>query len=117
VSRFHTQELLRGLIDPLLLFLIDIASLPVYGYQLLKEIEERSQGYFRLSGSTVYSALRRLEKEGLVLSCWQKAARKQKRRCYEITEEGRRRLTGGVDGWQRFSNAADSVIKGGISGS
>jgi len=112
VPRFHTQELLRGLIDPLLLFLIDVASLPAYGYQLLKEIEERSQGYFRLSGSTVYSALRRLDKEGLVLSCWQQAARKQKRRCYEITEEGRRRLMGGVDGWQRFSHAADSVIKG-----
>ena len=110
VSRSYTQELLRGLIDPLLLFLIDISKLPAYGYQLIGELDRRSQGYFKFNGSTVYSSLRRLEDEGLVLSQWYQVAQKQGRRCYEITDKGRQILAGKLGEWQRFCSAASEVI-------
>jgi PadR family transcriptional regulator PadR len=111
MARSYGQQLLRGVIGPLLLSLI--AELPMYGYQIIRELEQRSEGYFKPSGSTVYSALRRLEKEELVLSSWQQVAQRQRRRCYEITDKGRQILAGKLREWQRFYNAASKVVSGG----
>lgn len=106
----YVKELLRGTIEPLLLFLI--AELPMHGYQLIKELEKRSQGYFRFRASTIYSALRRLEKKGLLLSSWEQVAQRQKRRCYELTEKGHRILEGELSEWQRFYGAISRVTSG-----
>jgi len=108
MSQSHLEQLLRGVIEPLMLFII--GELPIHGYRLAKELEKRSSGYFKLTESTVYSALRRLEREGLVLSSWQLVAKKQKRRCYELTEKGRQILPKKLAEWQRFSNATSKVI-------
>lgn len=106
--RAYLHQLLRGVVDPLMLFII--GELPVHGYEIAKELERRSSGYFRLAGSTVYSALRRLESEGLVLSSWQQVARRQRRRCYQLTEKGRQILADRLSEWQQFCIAADKVI-------
>jgi len=108
MTQANLCQLLRGVIEPLLLFII--ADLPMHGYQIAKELERRSRGYFKLRGSTLYSALRRLEREGLVLSTWQQVAHKQWRRCYEITEKGRQILSQELIEWQRFYRGASSVI-------
>jgi len=104
----YLRQLLRGVVEPLMLFII--GELPTHGYHIAKELERRSSGYFRLTGSTVYSALRRLEREGLVLSSWQKVARKQQRRCYQLTEKGRQILAEKLTEWQRFCVAADRIM-------
>ena len=44
---------------------------PMYGYQLVKELQQRSEGYFDLEQGTLYPALHRLEKDGLVRSQWE----------------------------------------------
>ena len=104
----YARELLRGVVEPLLLFLI--GESPMHGYQIAKELEKRSQGRFKLTESTVYSALRRLEGKGLVLSWWQRVAREQRRRCYELTEKGRQILAEELAQWQKFHSAADKVM-------
>lgn len=108
MSQSYVQKLLRGVIEPLLLFLIN--ELPMHGYQIIKELEKRSQGYFKVRESTIYSALRRLEKEGLVLSSWEQGAQRQKRRCYKLTEEGREILAERLTRWQKFCNATSCVL-------
>jgi PadR family transcriptional regulator PadR len=108
VSRSYIQELLKGVIEPLLLFII--GELPVHGYQIEKELEKRSQGYFKLATSTVYSALRRLEHRGLIFSSWEQVAHRQRRRCYELTEKGRRILSEELAQWQKFHGATDKVM-------
>jgi PadR family transcriptional regulator PadR len=107
MSQSYVRQLLRGVVEPLLLFIID--ELPVHGYEIARELERRSQGYFNLTASTLYSALRRLESRGLVLSSWQQVA-KQKRRCYELTEKGRQILAEELTQWQKFLGATDRVI-------
>lgn len=104
----YARELLRGVVEPLLLFLI--GESPMHGYQIAKELEKRSQGYFRFNGSTIYSALRRLEGKGLVLSSWQQVAQKRDRRCYELTKKGRQTLAKKLIEWQRFYSAAGRVM-------
>jgi len=108
MSQSYVQQLLRGVVEPLLLFIID--ELPLHGYGIARELERRSQGYFNLTASTIYSALRRLESRGLVLSSWQQVARKQKRRYYKLTEKGRQILAEELAQWQKFLGATGRVI-------
>ena len=86
-----------------------IGELPIHGYEIARELERRSEGYFDLTASTLYSALRRLERRGLVLSSWQQISR-QKRRCYELTEKGRQILAEELAQWEQFLGATDRVI-------
>jgi len=95
-------------VEPLLLLIISM--LPMYGYQIAKELNMRSYGYFKFSGSTIYSALRRLENEGLLLSSWQQVAQKQGRRYYEITGKGRQILAEKLAELQKFYYATSKVM-------
>jgi PadR family transcriptional regulator PadR len=108
MSRSYVYQSLRGVVEPLLLFIIG-ELLPIHGYEIARELERRSQGYFNLTASTLYSALRRLESRGLVASSWQQISR-QKRRCYELTEKGRRILAEELAQWQKFLGATERVI-------
>jgi DNA-binding PadR family transcriptional regulator len=94
-------------VEPLLLFII--GELPIYGYEIARELERRSEGYFDLTASTLYSALRRLESRGLVSSSWQQIS-KQRRRCYELTEKGRQILAEELAQWQKFFGATERII-------
>ena len=104
----YVNQLLRGVVEPLVLFVI--GELPSHGYHIAKEVERRSSGYFKLTASTVYSALRRLEGDGLVFSSWQEAANRQRRRCYYLTDKGRKILGARLKEWERFSVAAERVM-------
>ena len=108
MSQSYVRELLRGTVEPLLLFLI--SELPIHGYQIIKELESRSQGYFQVTGSTIYSALRRMEEEGMVLSYWQQVAHRQKRRYYVLTDSGRQFLDRKVMEWQKFYSAVEEIV-------
>ena len=107
MAQSYVRQLLRGVVEPLLLFII--GELPIHGYEIARELERRSEGYFDLTTSTLYSALRRLENRGLVLSSWQQISR-QKRRCYELTEKGRQILAEELAQWEQFLGATDRVI-------
>ena len=56
----YGRELLKGNTDSLLLCLI--SRQPTYGYQIVKELEKRSNGYFQFKEGTLYPALHRLER-------------------------------------------------------
>ena len=60
---------------------------PKHGYELMKELEERSAGAYRASAGTVYPTLQQLEDEGLARSESQDG-----RRVYRLTEEGQREV-------------------------
>jgi transcriptional regulator len=99
----YIRELLRGNTDLLLLSLLQ--QEPLYGYQIIKELETRSRGYFRFREGTLYPALHRLEKEGLIRGRWRKLSTGQERRYYYITNKGERRLAEQMAAWRDFSDA------------
>ena len=104
----YGADLLRGNTDILLLFLIE--EHPTYGYELIKEIEKRSNNYFQFKEGTVYPALHRLESDGLIQGEWQELPNKQERRYYRITEKGRQVLSEKVAAWQGFTTAVNLVF-------
>ncbi len=105
-------ELMKGSSEPLLLCLL--AQQPMYGYQILKELERRSQGYFRFKEGTLYPALHRLEREGLVYSEWQIVAEGPSRKYYHLTDTGRSAFQEGATQWRDFSRSLLKIL-GGLS--
>lgn len=105
----YERELLKGNTDSLLLRLIN--HQPVYGYKIIKELEARSNGYFRFKEGTLYPALHRLEKAGLIRGQWQKLPTGQERRYYSITSKGQETLNQRLAVWHDFSTAVDLIIQ------
>lgn len=105
----YERELLKGNTDSLLLYLINCQ--PTYGYQIIKELEKRSSGYFQLKEGTLYPALHRLEKDKLVKGKWQKLPNGQERRYYYITRKGQQVLAKRLAAWQDFSTAVKAIIQ------
>ncbi|MBI4187427.1 MAG: helix-turn-helix transcriptional regulator [Chloroflexi bacterium] len=103
------RELMKGSIDSLLLCLI--GQRPMYGYQIITELEGRSQGYFRFKEGTLYPALHRLERMGLIESAWQTLSRGRHRKYYHITEKGLRSLVEKRSEWQQFLAAMSLIIQ------
>ena len=71
-------DLVKTNLDSLLLSIISEKS--AYGYQIIKDLEGRSQGYFKFKEGTLYPALHRLEKSGLIEGKWQALSNGQKRK-------------------------------------
>lgn len=107
----YEKELLKGNTDTLLLSLINLQ--PMYGYQIIKELERRSQGFFKFGEGTLYPALHRLERKGLLTSRWEKLPSGQERKYYLITEKGKAFLEARREQWQKFSTAINLVLQGG----
>ena len=102
-------ELMKGSSESLLLCLI--GQQPMYGYQIIKELEKRSQGYFKFKEGTLYPALRRLERAGLILGKWQTLPSGRQRRYYYITDKGHRLLVVKRSQWQDFLTAMNLIIQ------
>jgi PadR family transcriptional regulator, regulatory protein PadR len=96
--------------DYALLLLALLATREMYGYELVAELRERSDAAIDLPEGTVYPALRRLERDGLVAARWVDVANGPRRRYYRLTPAGERALTDGRAAWRRFAAAADGVL-------
>lgn len=106
----YIQQLLKGLIDPIILSTIE--RLPMYGYQIVKELEKRTAGHLNLKGGTVYPSLLRLEKNGLVVSRWKQITEGRGRRYYQITEKGQQFLDNCSSEWQDFCLVINRFMPG-----
>ncbi len=107
------QELIKSSTSSLLLSLL--AEQPMYGYQIVKELESRSQGYFKFKEGTLYPALHRLEKAGLIVGTWQEVSSGRQRRYYRITAQGEARLLQDQNHWESFYAAIMMIMRPGTS--
>lgn len=102
-------DLIKGHLDGLLLAVL--AGEPAHGYAVIEELKRRSGGTFALPEGTVYPALHRLEKAGLVSSRWSTDA-PRRRRVYAVTARGRRAMGEHRTEWRTFTRAVESVLEG-----
>jgi PadR family transcriptional regulator PadR len=109
----YGRELLKGSTDTLLLSLINLQ--PLYGYQIIKDLEKQSRGYFLFKEGTLYPALHRLEKSGLIRSKWEKLSNGQERRYYYITEKGQQALIERLETWRDFYTAVNLIMSPSIA--
>jgi DNA-binding PadR family transcriptional regulator len=100
-------DALRGHLDALLLAVLD--DEPRHGYAIIEALQERSGGVLNLPTGTVYPALRRLERAGLVESQWSTVAGRE-RRTYQLTPEGRLSLSDERGAWREFAETIGAVL-------
>jgi len=100
-------DAVRGHLDGLLLAVLEQG--PLHGYAIIAAVQHRSGGFVELRTGTIYPALNRLERIGLLSSSWESVG-ERRRRCYELTEEGRRTLAGERTAWDEFTTAIGSVL-------
>jgi PadR family transcriptional regulator, regulatory protein PadR len=100
-------DAVRGHLDGLLLAVLEPG--PLHGYAIITAVQERSGGALELRTGTMYPALNRLERLGLLRSSWQSSG-ERRRRCYELTDAGRRSLADERTAWNEFTAAIGSVL-------
>ena len=103
------RELLKGSLDVLLLALLERG--PMYGYQIVKEVRSRSAGVLELKEGTLYPALHRLEKAGLVEGFWEPRDGGADRRYYRLTSRGAEAAQAKRAEWRRFAQAIEGVLR------
>lgn len=101
------NDLIKGHLDPLVMAIVERE--PMHGYQVMEELRRRSRGDFDLPEGSVYPALYRLERAGLLKSTWAVEAGRR-RRVYALTRKGRGALEVRRKEWQGFSSSINAVL-------
>jgi transcriptional regulator len=102
-------ERLKGHLD--LLLLAAVQDHPAHGYAIAETLRARSSGTFDLPEGTLYPALHRLERAGLLTSRWSEVSGRR-RRVYQLTAKGQRALARQQHEWHDFSRAVRAVVGG-----
>jgi DNA-binding PadR family transcriptional regulator len=103
-------EALKGHLDGLLLAVLEAG--PLHGYAVMEALRAGSGGTFDLPTGTVYPALHRLERAGLVQGAWSEGGGRQ-RRSYRLTAAGVQALAEQRKTWREFSSAVSALLDGG----
>src|ERR1700733_11741663 len=101
------RERLKGNLDLLLLSVLSAG--PAHGYAVITALKSRSAGTFDLPEGTVYPALHRLERAGLLASSWSDADGRR-RRVYALTGTGEAALAAERTEWKRFAGGVTGVL-------
>jgi DNA-binding PadR family transcriptional regulator len=97
----------KGSADLLILALVE--DEPLHGYEIAGRLDRESGGTLRFTLASLYATLYRLEERELVRGRWVERAGQRRRRCYRITEKGRKALAGQRDDWSRFIAALTQI--------
>lgn len=101
-------DVLKGHLDGLLLATLEGGQ--QHGYAIMEALRLRSDGRIDLPTGTVYPALHRLERAGLVRGRWSVVGGRR-RRSYGLTPAGRRALHAERTAWREFSDAVSSMLE------
>jgi transcriptional regulator len=106
-SRPQTDAL-HGSLDLLILKTLSIA--PMHGWGISQHVRQISKGVLEVNQGSLYPALQRLEKEGLVTSDWDTTDNNRLARYYRLTTTGRRALGVELESWRRFAAGLQAVL-------
>ncbi len=110
------MEIDKGLIggSTILLILSLLEESDKYGYEIIRELEIRSEKTFQFKEGTLYPVLHKLDNKGFIKSYLLKGDTGKERKYYQITGGGRKQLADEKEKWERFSTSINKVIGGGI---
>lgn len=92
-----SKTLIAAAAKPIILAILQSGE--SYGYQIIKHVRQASGGTLDWSSALLYPVLHRLEKEGLIRSQWKLSEKGRMRRCYLITDLGRKELAVEKERW------------------
>lgn len=102
-------DALRGTIDLLVLRTLSLEAM--HGWGISRRIQQLSHGVLDANQGSLYPALQRLEKDGLITSTWGTTDNNRRARYYRLTPAGRRALRQELEDWRRFVAALEAVLQ------
>jgi PadR family transcriptional regulator PadR len=109
MSSRSQSDALRGSLD--LLVLKTLSLMPMHGWGISQRVQQISEGALEVNQGSLYPALQRLEKEGLITSDWGRTENNRRARYYELTRAGRKALGEEVESWRRFAEGLEAVLR------
>jgi PadR family transcriptional regulator PadR len=103
------RDLLQGTLDMLVLKALELE--PMHGWGITERIEQWSESVLQLGQGTLYPALYRLERQGLIRSEWKVTENNRRARYYALTRAGRRHFSDELVQWRRMSRAVNLVLE------
>jgi PadR family transcriptional regulator PadR len=107
-----STDIIRGHTDTIILNVLRQGD--SYGYEIYKKIIELSGKQYELKEATLYTAFRRLEREGCIVSYWGDETQGGRRKYYRITEDGRKLYEQNKNAWNFAKAVLDKLIQGGL---
>ena len=102
------MDLLHGTLDLLILKAVSLGRL--HGYGVLLRIQQLAGGNLNILQGSLYPALYRLERHGLIASEWGESENNRRAKFYSLTDGGRRQLQVEADNWNRFATIVAGVL-------
>lgn len=103
------RELVKGSTSLLILQLLHERDM--YGYELAKEMDQRSDHNFQIKEGTLYPALHKLEKQEYIECYWQNREKGPARKYYQITNQGKGILEERTSEWHRYVQVMNNLIQ------
>ena len=107
-------EVIKGTLEMVVLEVLQHE--PMHGWGITERIEQWSESVLQLGQGTLYPALYRLERQGLIRSEWKVTENNRRARYYSLTREGRRHFSDELGHWQRMSRAVNLVLEASLKG-
>lgn len=107
------KELLKGSTHMLVLSLLENQNM--YGYQLIKSLNQISKNIFDFKEGTLYPILHTLESKNYITSYWDETTGKR-RKYYSITKDGRKHLQSKKEEWDNFCTGINMILKRNLYG-
>jgi PadR family transcriptional regulator, regulatory protein PadR len=106
----YSSEILRGNTETIILAILKHND--SYGYEIMKTIIERGGGLFNIKDATIYTAFKRMEKEGLISTYWGDEDGGPRRKYYTITSKGKDVYAQKVLEWTEINIVLNHLIGG-----
>lgn len=105
-----SQEWIKGTVVPIILKLL--AEREMYGYEIIQEVQQRTNQALQWKEGTLYPWLHRLEGDGLITATWSNLEQGRKRKYYKLTRKGAAALHEQVEQWSKFQQAVSVLLLG-----
>jgi PadR family transcriptional regulator, regulatory protein PadR len=104
-----STEVLQGTLD--LLILKTLALEPMHGWGIAQRIQQVSREMLQIHQGSLYPALYRLERKGLILAEWGASDNNRRAKFYSLTKKGRAQLEKELADWERLSSAVALILQ------
>jgi len=104
-----SAPLVQGTLD--MLILKTLALEPLHGYGIGVRIEQISEGIFQVNAGSLFPALRRLERDGMLNSEWRASENNRRARYYSLSAAGRKRLKDETRDWEKQTAAITRILR------
>ena len=104
-----STEVLQGTLD--LLILKTLALEPMHGWGIAQRIQQVSREMLQIQQGSLYPALYRLERKGLILAEWGAFDNNRRAKFYSLTKKGRAQLEKELADWERLSSAVALILQ------